>query len=445
MRRLLSYIVLPLLLMCSCAATSYEAPENFNITVSEVGPGWSATSVNTAIFRASSVVTHADTQYVAYYDPEGFLTLACRKLGHDSLPDGSWTIHRTQYQGKVSDAHNVASIGVDGSGRLHVSFNQHGDPLHYARAVAPGSLELGDLEPMTAYDEDDVTYPEFYPLQGGNLMFAYRSGKSGNGNLVLKRYDTATGLWEPLQSNLIDGEGLRNAYWQLHVDGAGTIHLSWVWRETPDVATNHDVCYARSVDGGLTWQRSDSTAYTLPITMASAEVACAVPQGSELINQTSMTADVDGHPYIATYWRDASSTVPQYRLVWHDGSQWHSERVGERYTSFSLAGRGTKMIPIARPRLVSNGREAYYIFRDAERSSRVSMAYTPQLGSKQWEMVDLTDFSVDAWEPTVDNALWASRGRLDIYVQPSHQGDGERTSNNTRPSPVSILTVERKP
>lgn len=155
-----------------------------------------------------------------------------------------------------------------------------------------------------------------------------------------------------------------------------------------------------------------------------------------------MTADADGHPYIATYWRDADSTVPQYRLVWHDGNQWRSEQVGNRTTPFSLSGGGTKMIPIARPRLVSDGRRAFYIFRDAERGSRVSMAYTSRLGKEPWQTIDLTDFSVDAWEPTIDNPLWAQRGRLDIFVQTTHQGDGESLGADSAPTPVQILTVE---
>ena len=44
------------------------------------------------------------------------------------------------------------------------------------------------------------------------------------------------------------------------------------------VETNHDLCYARSLDGGKTWQRSDGTAYQLPITAATAEIAWKIPQ-----------------------------------------------------------------------------------------------------------------------------------------------------------------------
>lgn len=408
--------------------------------LSPVGFGWSRNSVNTTVFRNNSLTTHGNIQYIAYYDAEGFLT-----LGKRPVDTQNWTVERTQYKGNCRDAHNVISIGVDGKGYLHVSFDHHNNPLRYCRSVAPGSLVLGEMMPMTGVDERDVTYPEFYNLEDGDLLFAYRSGGSGRGNLVMNRYDVETGKWSRVQNVLIDGEGKRNAYWQLYVDAKGTIHVSWVWRETPDVATNHDLCYAQSTDGGRTWKKSTGEVYTLPITMANAEIACQIPQRSELINQTSMTADAKGLPYIAIYWRDADSQVPQYRLVWHDGKEWKQEQVSHRKTPFSLSGGGTKCIPIARPRLAireENGRkEAYYIFRDVERGSRVSMAYTSDLGRKSWEVKDLTNFSVEAWEPSHDTELWKNHNRLDIYIQCAYQGDGEQ-SVAVDARPVYVLTVD---
>ena len=56
------------------------------------------------------------------------------------------------------------------------------------------------------------------------------------------------------------------------------MHLSWCWRETFDVATNHDLCYARSADGGNTWTRSDGTPYQIPINADTAEYALRIPQ-----------------------------------------------------------------------------------------------------------------------------------------------------------------------
>ena len=412
--------------------------DDLNIHLSEVGEGYASTSINTAVFRGSSLATLGDTQYISFYDPDGYVTLGKRKLGSDD-----WTLQKTQYKGHVEDAHNVISMGIDGDGYIHVSFDHHGHPLRYVKSVAPGSLELGELISMTGKDELDVTYPEFYTLANGDLIFAYRSGASGRGNLVLNRYDAKTKEWSRVHDVLIDGEGERNAYWQMFADPKGTLHLSWVWRETWLVETNHDLCYARSDDGGKSWKRSDGTLYDLPITQATAEKAWKIPQNSELINQTSMTADSQGHPFIATYWRDQDSTVPQYRLVWHDGKQWNMSVVGERRTPFSLSGGGTKMIPIARPRIVSDGKKACYVFRDEERGSKVSVAYTPKLGKKDWTVTDVTEFSVDAWEPSHDLNLWNDQRKLHVFVQASHQGDGEKVAETERKTePVYVMEID---
>lgn len=405
------------------------------ITVSEIGPGYSGTSVNTAIFRASSLTSRDGHQYAAYYDPDGYVTVA-----HRELPDGHWERHRTHYRGNVTDAHNVISIGIDGEGYIHLSFDHHGHPLRYCRSVAPWSPEPGDLIPMTGVQEEDVTYPEFYPLPDGDMLFLYRSGYSGKGNLIMNRYSTKERKWRRVHDTLIDGEGERNAYWQLYMDRKGTLHLSWVWRETWFVETNHDLCYARSHDGGVSWERSDGTPYALPITASTAERVWEIPQNSELINQTSMTADPDGNPMIATYWRDAGDTVPRFRLVSFSQGKWSIETVGKRSTPFSLSGGGTKMIPVSRPRVVSDGYAVYYLFRDEERGSRVSMALRREK-EKEWRVEDLTQHSVGAWEPTVDNELWRSSGRLHIFVQATSQGDGEKALD-TPPTTVTVIEKE---
>ena len=191
----------------------------------EVGNGYSQTSVNTTVFRNNSLVTQGDEQYISYYNGDGYLVLGKRKLDSDQ-----WTLKRTQYKGNVKDAHNIISMMLDGEGYLHLSFDHHGHKLNYCRSTAPYTLELGDKEPMTGVDEGNVTYPEFYPLNGGDLLFVYHSGSSGRGNLVMNHYSVKEKKWNRVQDVLIDGEDQRNAYWQLYVDEQGTIHLSWVWR-----------------------------------------------------------------------------------------------------------------------------------------------------------------------------------------------------------------------
>ena len=108
---------------------------------------------------------------------------------------------------------------------------------------------------------------------------------------------------------------------QMAIGKNGAIYLSWVWRETWDVATNHDICFAVSHDGGVTWQKSTGETYELPITESKAEVIWKVPQNSNLINQTSMTVGDDGNPYIATYWNN-SKAIPEYKVVFQKNNTW---------------------------------------------------------------------------------------------------------------------------
>ncbi len=408
-----------------------------SVNIVPVDSGWAANSVNAVIFRKNSLVTFGDTQFISYYNKDRYVVLGKRKLGTQK-----WQLQQTPYQGNTEDAHNTISMMVDGEGYLHLSWDHHNNPLRYARSKIPGSLELTEKLSMTGQLENKVSYPEFYKLVDGNLLFFYRDGGSGQGNLVINHYDTRSKTWTQLHSNLIDGERQRNAYWQACTDDQGIIHISWVWRESPDVASNHDLCYARSTDGGKTWEQSTGEKYKLPITMATAEVACSIPQKSELINQTSMFADAAGNPYIATYWREQGTTVPQYHLVYHLGNKWQVQNLLFRSTPFSLSGGGSKRIPIARPQIVARqkGRKlaAVIIFRDEERGSKASVAINKNLKKHKWKILDLSPYSLGSWEPSYDTELWKEKGVLHLFTQNVVQVDAEGLSA-TAPQMVAVM------
>ncbi|MBW3635641.1 MAG: BNR repeat-containing protein [Armatimonadetes bacterium] len=399
------------------------------------GTGWAKSSVNAAVFRTNSLITHGDTQIIAWYDGETNVMLARRKIG-----TSTWETRKTQYKGRAQDAHNVISLGVDGKGILHMVWDLHGQKLRYARSTAPDSLELTEELPMTGEMENRVTYPQFYALPDGDLLFLYRDGSSGNGNAMLNRYDVQSGTWQKVQHPLVAGGGRRNAYLNtLAIDKKGGIHLSWVWRDTGDVATNHDVSYAYSPDQGKNWQKSTGEKYRLPITIENAEVAWAVPTNSELINQTSMTVDAQNRPLIATYWRPQGTDVPQYQLVWHDGQKWRQSQVGERKTAFRLSGGGTKRIPISRPQIVAGANnEVYVIFRDEERGNGISVSQSSDANRANWKTFELSKQNVGLWEPTYDPALWKRQGQLHLFMQRVGQGDAE-TLEDVAPQEVSVL------
>lgn len=433
MKKALSFILF-IGLTSSLFAQRYQIN---NTSVSTVGPGWAKNSVNTVIFRRNSLVTYGGTQYIAYYNSDRYMVLGKRTLGSKK-----WVLAVTPYKGDITDAHRSISIMTDGEGYLHIAWDHHNTALRYCRSIAPGSLKLTAEMPMTGKKEQHVTYPEFYHLPNGNLLFFYRDGSSGNGDLMLNHYDVKSKQWTQLQDGWINGEGQRNAYWQVFTDKHGTIHLSWVWRETGNVATNHDICYARSTDEGKTWEKSTGEKYSLPITQSTAEYAWHIPQNSELINSTSMSADDKGRPYIATYWREAGSTIPQYRLVYFNGTKWLTRQITNRKTPFTLAGGGTKRIPISRPQILvhtNNGKPAaVMIFRDEERGNKINAAICSDLLNGSWRFYDLSAASVGQWEPSYDTELWRQHGLLNIFVQNVEQADAEHITDML-PQPVKVL------
>lgn len=412
--------------------------------ISDVGEGWAKTTVNTTIFRKNSLVSNDDYQFISYYDSLGYVVLGKRKNGSNL-----WELHKTQYKGNVNDAHNIISIMVDGDGYLHVSWDHHDGALNYAKSLSPGSLELGSRESMIGtLENDNVTYPEFYALPDGGMFFVYRYGASGSGNIVLNRYSLKDKKWSRVQDCLVTGEGLRNAYWQMAVDNSGVIHLSYVWRETYDVSTNHNLCYARSSDGGITWTTSESKSLAVPITYEASEIVMKIPQNSNLINQTTMTTDVSGNPAIASYWTAKGDSVTQFYIVYHDGKSWNLSKVSNRKVPFSLAGGGTRRIPISRPQLLTckegENTRFYLVYRDAEANNCVVMATAVSGNNMVWHQKVIEELEVGQWEPSFDTELWRNKAVFSLFVQKSGQGSGGEKAEDLKPQMVKVFQLSKK-
>jgi len=410
---------------------------------------WAGSSVNVLANQSNTLITEGGSQYAAFYDVDARLVLARRALGTEA-----WQTQVTAYTGNVTDAHNTVAIAVDGAGYLHVAWDHHAQPLNYARGVAPGSLELGPRQPMTGTLESMVTYPMFFRHPDGGLLFLYRDGRSGRGNIVLNRYDfpksdsqlstlssqPTSRTWRRLHDNLIDGEDARSAYLAATLDAQGTFHLAWIWRDSPDVATNHDICYAKSADGGRTWTTSAGTPLALPLTAANAEYALKIPPDSRLMNPPSLTTDDAGRPYISSYWVTAGSDVPQFHVVRHDGKAWSTTQVTSRTQAFDLRGGGTKRPPISRAAIVAGDKSFHLIYRDDERGGRVMAVSTDDLAKPAWRTRELTTTSVGAWEPSVDPVAWSNFGEVHLLLQAVDQQDGnDRVAKPAPPTPISSL------
>lgn len=407
--------------------TSTEPPDDLGFLVGEgdeIGPGWAVNSVNATSFSKTPIVTSARTdsgeeiQTVAYYDAQANLVVARKNLTRGT----EWERHITQYSGRVTDGHNSISIAVDGRGYLHVAWGMHGERMQYAKSLEPWSLYLGPIQPLTGLQEDRVTYPEFHQQSTGDLFMLYRAGTSGDGNLVVNHYSTATSTWTQVQTNLIDGrsEG-KSPYWQAAVDSRDRLHVAWNWRTTPDVYTNHDFMYARSVDAtGTTWERSTGEGYATPITADQAELIVPIPQGSELMNQTAMAVDDADNPYVVTYWRPEPDEPIQYMIIYLADGEWKVHNTRLRTTEFTHYSPGSNLAIMGRPKILvaGSGENAivHLIVRDKDFYDSSATLLSSRVGSEQWSSLALTDGSVKYWEPVFDIARWQQSRQLDILV-----------------------------
>ncbi len=422
-----------LLLFAASLAVVSAAPLTKTLPV--YSDAWAGSSVNMLANQSSTLTTAGGYQYAAFYANDTHLVLARRALDSDH-----WETRKSDYTGNVADAHNTVSIAVDGEGFLHVSWDHHANPLNYCRSVKPGSLELGPKIPMTGLLEKSVTYPLFFNHPDGGLLFLYRDGRSGKGNVVLNRYDLKTHQWRQVHENLIDGEGARSAYLAVTLDVQGTLHLAWNWRDTPDVSSNHDLCYAKSPDGGETWVTSSGAPLKLPITAATAEYVVRIPQLSTMMNPPSLTTDAAGHPLIVNYWAPAGSGIPQFHAVRFDGKRWSVSPITQRTRAFTLTGTSTKRPPISRAAVFAGKTGAGIIYRDDERGGRIILSSCDDFNEGRWHDTELTTDSVDAWEPSIDAAQWKQFNQIHLLVQKVHQLDGNDSKPATSPAaPVSSL------
>ena len=202
------------------------------------------------------LMTKGNRQYIAYYNATRNMVVGQRSLNdkHFSLyvlPPTSRGTHGGTSTITGWDTHNYLTLAIDRDGYLHMSGNMHVHPLTYFRSRVPYDITtLEQVMEMVGSEEKRCTYPNFMTTREGKLLFHYRDGSSGNGNEIYNVYDEKSKKWSRLLDHpLTDGQGLMNAYQsQPTLLADNWYHVYWVWRDTPDCSTNHDLSYMKSPD-----------------------------------------------------------------------------------------------------------------------------------------------------------------------------------------------------
>ena len=312
------------------------AEEPASVPVFDIAPVWSGHPVGFAL------LTRGQQQLVAFYDADRRMTIGAR-----SLDENHWQLVRLPSE-LGWDSHNYVTMAVDSTGQIHVSGNMHCQPLVYFRTERPGDIfSFRQVPAMVGRNETQCTYPRFLRGPRDELIFTYRDGRSGSGDQYCNVYDAPTQTWRRLmESPLFSGGGKMNAYFVgPEQDKSGVFHICWVWRNTPDCATNHDLCYARSQDLAR-WEMSDGRPLSLPITLATAEVVDPVPPGGGMINgNTKLGFDTEGRPVIGYHKFDSQGKTQLYNARREDGG-WRIYQTSDWDYRWEFQGGGTMRFEI---------------------------------------------------------------------------------------------------
>ena len=252
------------------------------------------------------LLTSGTTQYVAFYDEDHNMTVASRELG-----SADWT-YQTLPSRVGWDSHNYITMALDETGHLHVSGNMHNVPLVYFKTAQPGDVQTLQPFPMTGEEGDKITYPRFLKDHEDRLIFGFRRGASGRGARFFNVFDSGNQSWSRLlDTPLFDGEDERNAYPLGPLKGPdGYFHLVWVWRDTPDCATNHHLSHARSPDL-VNWESAFGQDVSLPLVLGEERTWIdPIPSGGGIINGCQkLFFDEANRPVVVYHKRDSAGNM----------------------------------------------------------------------------------------------------------------------------------------
>jgi hypothetical protein len=344
-------LVIGVLILCACTqkqSTQFisidETSNTWSINeVIEIDSVWAVHPVGFCLY------THGDRQYIAYYNAKRNMV-----VGQRNLDDENFELHimpptSRETAGGTStvlgwDSHNYVTIGIDKDGFIHLSGNMHVHPMTFFKSTKPSDIstlvqEIG----MVGTLEKRCTYPHFMLTKEGELLFHYRDGGSGNGNEIYNIYSCENKTWSRMfDVPLTDGQGLMNAYQtQPILMEDGWYHVYWVWRDTPDCETNHDLSYMKSPDL-LNWYNAFGAKIELPATGdKSLLIVDPIPPGGGIINLAArLCLDENYSPVFVYHKYDAAGNLQLY-TAHIDDENWIHRQVTHWDYRWEFSGRGS--------------------------------------------------------------------------------------------------------
>jgi hypothetical protein len=351
MKRISSTLIFIIAGILSCFAQKGKSPviidESKNkpeiVSITTIDKVWAGQPVG------FSLLTHGNRQYIAYYNGERRMVVGQRNLSEEKFSLTVLPATTRETAGGTStvlgwDSHNSVTIAIDKTGYLHLSGNMHVHPLTYFRSTKPNDISsLVQVMEMVGKDEKRCTYPHFMTTREGELLFHYRDGASGSGNEIYNIWSCENQKWSRLLDvPLTDGQGLMNAYQtQPALMADNWYHVYWVWRDTPDCSTNHDLSYMKSPDLKK-WYNAFGDPIELPATLDNKSLIVApVPPKGGIINLAArLCLDKNNKPLFVFHKYDEKGNL-QFYVTWIEGKSWVSKQITDWDYRWEFSGGGS--------------------------------------------------------------------------------------------------------
>jgi hypothetical protein len=296
--------------------------------------------------------------YVVYIDKDRKQRVARRNLLIDGIYNlgTGWTAGLdlssllTAYATVDKNEHRFMNVARDGDGYIHIlaplRSNQGNLTGRYiwSTSVNPnlGNISQFAAGSMDGTNEANMAYPIFVRRSDNKLLLFYREsvgGNAGDGYIRVKLYShngtaPSSGKWSMLHNPLVDGHndanGARGPYlWNIirdrrpgHTSRIGVFMCERVL----STDFNEKLAYFESLDDGVTWQKIDGTAITLPFTWSTHYTGAAIVDNitaqspSTFINQGGACYDSNGVPHVI-YYKNVSGFIWPH-ISYHNGTTW---------------------------------------------------------------------------------------------------------------------------
>lgn len=304
------------------------APHQNIKTVIDIDNVWTGTRVDFAAAKNN------DRFVIGYYNQDRWLTVVT------AAESGVIKRHLLDTRFAGWDSHNSVALAIDRNGLLHVAANMHATKLNYFRAAAPDQAPA-KVE-MMQDDNDLVTYPQFLKTSDGDLLFIFRSGRSGDGRWKVRRWDGRS--WSnvgngPILSDRGFGGRVSGYPSRFFIGSDQNIHLAIVWRLSADAATNVRLSYAKTRDF-VTWFDSRGRRLADPLSPESAETVLHTGPNAGLLNNAKVSINPQGRPVIV-FTRQNEQGHNTVELAVSDQGRWQIVPVAVSDRGIPVRGLGS--------------------------------------------------------------------------------------------------------